>query len=697
MHNQRLIADRFELGPLIGEGGVGLVYHGRDIQNDLPVAVKMLKAEVGQSPEMVERFYREAQALRDLNHPGIIKLLATYEDDTQHAIVMEYMDGGSLADYLAHYGPLAVERTLDVALEAADALVRAHHLGIIHRDIKPGNILIADDGTIRLTDFGLAHLDGLDPITKVGKIVGTFSYLSPEGCNRQPLDARTDIWSLGVVLYEMLTGRRPFEGNGHPGGIVRAILSDPVPILNRVRGGVPPALETLIHRMLAKNREMRIGSMRQVAAELEAVRNGSSWQAGSASFMAWSSFADPSAGRGGPQGGELRQVPVTTKVLVPPPRLNQTRRQRLLDALNRGLAFRRQLTLVAAPAGFGKTTLISDWISSTGQLAAWFALDEADNDPLRFLSYLLMALQQVNPNIGRLLQDVLGAPQGPPIPVLLPHLVNDLAASHLLILVLDDYHVITESEVHQILQYLIDNQPPSLHLVLISREDPPIPLPRLRVRDQLTEIRQRDLRFTASEVAQFLQDSMHLELEETAIATLGARTEGWIAGLQLAALALQEGHSEAETFIAAFTGSDRYVMDYLIEEVVRRQPPNVQTFLKKTAVLDRLTAPLCNALVGREDGEELLDYLDRSNLFLIPLDHHREWYRYHHLFADVLRSTLNQSDLESLHWTAMVWYEDNGYYYEAVQHALERSHLTDDPGDVERLISKVAAETLHGG
>jgi len=275
MEDRQVVANRFELSYMIGEGGVGRVYKGLDTQSGEPVAIKALRPEVIlDAPDLVERFRREGEVLSELNHPNIVKVLATLEEGGQRYIVMEYVPGGSLADLLRNQAQLPLERTLGIALEVTDALARAHHLNIIHRDIKPGNILLAKDGTPRLTDFGLAHIARYPPITTRGEVIGTFQYLSPEGCNRQPLDERADIWSLGVILFEMLAGERPFEGEGYPGAIVSAILNQPVPSLAAFRDDVPPPLDELLGRMLAKNRAARIPSMRLVGAELEAIMRG---------------------------------------------------------------------------------------------------------------------------------------------------------------------------------------------------------------------------------------------------------------------------------------------------------------------------------------------------------------------------------------------------------------------------------------
>jgi NarL family two-component system response regulator LiaR len=275
MDKSQLIADRFELGYLIREGGVGRVYKGLDTQTAAPVAIKVLRPEVIlDAPDLVERFRREGALLRGLNHPNIVKVLATLEEAGQGYIVMEYVAGGSLADLLGRQSQLPLERALGIALEVADALARAHHLNIIHRDIKPGNILLAEDGTPRLTDFGLARMAAYPAITGRGEMIGTLQYLCPEGWNRQPLDERADIWSLGVVLFEMLAGQRPFEDEGYAGAMLNAILNQPAPRLSLFRDDLPRPLEELVGRMLAKNKGARIATMRQVGAELEAIQRG---------------------------------------------------------------------------------------------------------------------------------------------------------------------------------------------------------------------------------------------------------------------------------------------------------------------------------------------------------------------------------------------------------------------------------------
>ena len=367
---------------------------------------------------------------------------------------------------------------------------------------------------------------------------------------------------------------------------------------------------------------------------------------------------------------------LATKLYIPPHRAKIVFRPRLIEQLNEGLRSGHKLTLISASAGFGKTTLISDWVAGCGSPVAWLSLDEGDNDVVRFISYLIAALQSVKPGIGEGLLTTLHASQHQPpsTEAILTALLNEVATiPENFILVLDDCHVIDAQPVDNSLTFLVEHQPPQIHLVIATREDPSLPLARLRVRDQLTELRAADLRFTPTEAAEFLNRIMGLNLTAEDIAALEARTEGWIAGLQLAALSMQ-GREDSARFIQAFTGSHRFVLDYLAEEVLQRQPEPIRNFLLQTSVLDRFCASLCNAVTGRQDGKEMLDILERSNLFLIPLDDQRQWYRYHRLFADVLQTRLMEPQADqaaTLHSHASAWYEQNGLRADAIRHALD--------------------------
>ncbi|MBN1976515.1 MAG: hypothetical protein JW918_03860 [Anaerolineae bacterium] len=394
---------------------------------------------------------------------------------------------------------------------------------------------------------------------------------------------------------------------------------------------------------------------------------------------------------------------LTTKLYIPSPRPNLVERPRLVERLDDGLRQGRKLTLVSAPAGFGKTTLVTDWVCGGAREVAWISLDEGDNDPVQVLTYLIAALQQVDGGIGRTVQQLLRSPQLPPLQSLVSSLINDIAATSTdLTLVLDDYHFISSPVVHQLVGFLLEHQPPTVHVVISTRESLPdaLSLPRLRARGQVTEVGERELRFAAEEIAAFLNQTMHLNLPARTVKAIEARTEGWIAGLQLAALALRDGQEDAEAFIAAFTGDDRHVIDYLVAEVLQRQPETVRDFLHKTVILDRLSVPLCNAVMERQDARAMLDQLESANL-LIPLDNRREWYRYHRLFAEALRATLVPQEERVLHQRAMRWYEAQGFVSQAIGHALAAGDPSAGSGqaldDAERLILLVAEEIMQGG
>jgi len=418
---------------------------------------------------------------------------------------------------------------------------------------------------------------------------------------------------------------------------------------------------------------------------------------------------------------------LATKLSPPPLRPSRVSRPHLMNRLEAGLRQGSRLTLISAPAGYGKTSLVSEWIadsrlkiedirtqntkirepnpqSSFQNLQfCWLSLDEGDNDPSQFLRYLIAALQHAGESIGRVLEAVLDSPQPPPLGSMIPSLINDVAAHPAMaVLILDDYHAITDQSVHAALEFILDHQPPNLHLVLLTRADPPLPIARLRARGQLTELRAADLRFTTDEAAAFLNQVMGLDLHLQDVRALEQRVEGWAAGIQLAAIALEslsktsgtgKDTTEVEAFIRSFTGGHHYVVEYLVEEVLRRQSEDIQNFLLRTSLLERMCGPLCDAILLPDDfrlqnsqpstilqqstvsnSQSILEYLDHNNLFLTPLDSAHTWYRYHPLFAEVLRARLkgqvSADEITAIHRRASVWFWENGMLDEAIEHAL---------------------------
>lgn len=358
------------------------------------------------------------------------------------------------------------------------------------------------------------------------------------------------------------------------------------------------------------------------------------------------------------------------KLAIPPRRAALTRRDRLVSQMNEGMHCK--LALVAAPAGFGKTTLVTTWVAENNTPTAWLSLDSTDADPSRFLTYLVAAVQTVVPGVGEHALEALQFSQTLQVEAILTGLINDLdTIDHPIVLVLDDYHLVNISPVNNAVAFLLDHLPPSVHIVITTREDPQLPLPRLRARGEMIDLRAADLRFTTHEAAQFLEHVMDLDISADDVAVLETRTEGWIAGLQLAALSMH-GRDDLGGFIQAFAGDDRFIIDYLVEEVLRRQPPDVRRFLLQTSMLQRMSGSLCDAVTARNDSTALLELLERGNLFVVSLDNKRQWYRYHQLFAEVLRATARDDGpdaLASRHRRASEWFEHHAMPHDAIRHA----------------------------
>jgi LuxR family maltose regulon positive regulatory protein len=397
---------------------------------------------------------------------------------------------------------------------------------------------------------------------------------------------------------------------------------------------------------------------------------------------------------------------LSTKLYTPPVRPDMVSRSHLIERLHAGL--HRKLTLVSAPAGYGKTTLVNAWLRSTDRPFAWISLDEGDNDLVRFLNYLVAAFRRMDDGVGQTVQRLLETPQLPPVEALLTALINDVAArASSFLLVLDDYHTIAEHAVHGAVNFLLERQPPQMHLVIISRQDPPLPLSRLRGRGQVSEIRQSDLYFTLEETTAFLNQSMGLRLEPSEVAALDAHTEGWIAGLQIAAFALQsriakDGTDSVPRFIDSFSGRHHFILDYLTDEVLERQPESIAKFLLQTCILERMCGPLCDAVTSPAAGDEcvwgsgqqILEHLQHANLFVVPLDDERQWYRYHRLFVELLRARLQEmgpDQIPRLHLQAAMWYDQNELLAEAVQHALAIPDFDLAACMIERAILKVTS------
>jgi LuxR family transcriptional regulator, maltose regulon positive regulatory protein len=377
---------------------------------------------------------------------------------------------------------------------------------------------------------------------------------------------------------------------------------------------------------------------------------------------------------------------LVTKLHIPHPRSSLVTRPRLFNRLNEGLT--HKLILISAPPGFGKTTILCDWISQSPCSFSWVSLDTNDNESSRFWTYFIAAIQRWNPKLGDQALTWLQSSPSIPIEAILTTLLNEIDAfSGSFAIVLEDYHTIDSLSIHQNLTFLIDHMPSNMHVIITSRSDPQLPLAQYRATNEMVEIRSEDLRFTSEEIDLFLNQTMGLGLTFEQIASLESRTEGWIAGLQLAALSMR-GHKDHSGFISSFAGSHRFILDYLIEQVLQRQTTDIQEFLLNTSILTRFTAPLCDAITGRNDSQTILEHLDRANLFLVSLDDERIWFRYHHLFADALQSLLRSNQVPhstELHRRAAKWYETQNMISDAIDHAL----LASDWEQAVRMIEQV--------
>ena len=384
-----------------------------------------------------------------------------------------------------------------------------------------------------------------------------------------------------------------------------------------------------------------------------------------------------------------------TKIFIPASRPNTVFRSSLIRKITEGLAQGGKFTLVSAPAGYGKTTLIIEWLKTIDREHAWFSIDTGDNNPQRFFTYLVASLQTIHNGFGKEVANLLRSPQLPDPETIATLLINQIIdEGKPIVLVLDDYHVITNEYLHRTLEIIIENSPIIFHIVIVTRHDPLLTLGKWRASNQLTELRIDDLRFSDQEVAAFFAQTMQLSLKDSQVITLKDRTEGWIAGLQLAALSLRGREEQGiNDFIDKFSGSHRYVIDYLFDEVLRLQKVEIKEFLCNTAVLGRLCASLCDELMDRNDSKSILISLEQTNLFLIPLDEKRQWYRYHHLFADFLRTELEEEQETSLHRKASEWFESNGYNSEAIEHSL----AAEDVDNAARQIKKQTNSSLLNG
>ncbi len=361
-----------------------------------------------------------------------------------------------------------------------------------------------------------------------------------------------------------------------------------------------------------------------------------------------------------------------TKLHIPDPGKNLVQRSNLFEKLNKGL--NRKLILISASAGFGKTTLLSEWINHYQIPTAWFSINNSDNDTVNFLSYIITGIQNLEKEFGKSTLKLLKSPNYTGYESIINLMINDIInIKKDFLLVLDDFHLINNKDIYNLVSYLIENIPENIHIVLSTRSDPNLPVAKLRSQHQMVELRSSDLSFSTNDISVLFNKKLKFKLSIEDIHSLEAKTEGWIAGLQLAALSIQ-GYEDTSAFIEAFAGNNRYIMDYLIEEVLKIQTDDTKEFLLNTSILEQISAPLCNSVLNRNDSQLILEELEKQNMFVFPLDTERHWYRYHHLFADLLKQRLlykDKSIIEELHNNACNWFEKNEIYDLVIKHALE--------------------------
>ncbi|MDV6243052.1 protein kinase domain-containing protein [Rhodococcus opacus] len=666
----------------IGRGGFGVVYRCRQPHLDRTVAVKVLAADP--APEDLERFLREQRAMGRLSgHPHIVTVLQVGTTPAGRPyLVMPYHRYGSLDATIRRTGPLNWADTVNMGIALAGALETAHQAGVVHRDVKPANILLTEYGDAQLADFGIARIPGGFE-TGTGVITGSPAFTAPEVLAGQSPTPVSDIYSLGASLFCALTGHAAFErrsGEQLVAQFVR-ITTEPVPDLRDP--AIPDAVTAVIGHAMATDPAARPHTAAEFADELRDTRTRAGAHAdedpplrGPADVHVGSpkSVPVPAEPLAGTQRTRLAPPTPATKFRPPTAPKALVPRARLLDVLR--AARRRRLVLIHAPAGYGKSTLAAQWrevLVAGGTVVAWLSVDNDDNNLVWFLAHLIEAIRRVQPTLGHDLGQVLEDRGDDADRYVLTSLVNEVHDRGLPVaVVIDDWHRITDSATLAALGYLLDNGCHHLQLIVTSRTRSGLPLGRMKVRDELVEVTAADLRFDLDESTRFLVDVNGLALADSELAALTRSTDGWVAALQLASLSLR-GRSGAGELIAHLSGRHHAIGEFLAENVLNALEPELLDFLMATSVPERICGELAGVLADTTRGQALLEEVEERDLFLRSLDDDRDWFRYHHLFAEFLRRRLERDapeQLARLHRKASDWFADHHALGEAVDHAL---------------------------
>ncbi|MFE7420127.1 protein kinase [Rhodococcus sp. NPDC057529] len=671
----------FEDAREIGRGGFGVVYRCRQTELHRSVAIKVLFTE-DTDQDHHARFLREQQAMGTLSgHPNIVDVLQTgVTSRGRPYIVMPYHPGASLDARIRQHGPLSVHEVLTIGVKLAGAIHLAHRAGIVHRDVKPANILITAYGEPQLTDFGIARVSGGFETT-TGTVAGSPSFTAPEVLEGETPTITSDVYRLAVTLYCLLTGHSPFERR--PGERIVAqflrITGEPVPDLRPT--GVPDTVCTILEQAMSREPAERPGTVAEFAEKLRDAQRQLGLPAddmalpddltGSREPVEATAAATTSPPRTPsstvpPSASTKFRPPTPTRALVP--------RARLLDLLQAGQ--RRRLVLIHAPAGFGKSTLAAQWrehLIAAGTPVAWLSIDTDDNNTVWFLAHLIEAIRMVRPALAHELGQVLEEHGDDAERYVLTSLINDIhETGELLVVIIDDWHRITDPTTLETIDFLLTNSCHHLQVVVTSRSRTGLPLSRLLVRDELVEIDAAALRFDDEEARSFLVDLAGLTLATDDVARLRTFTDGWVAALQLASLSLR-GREDPTSLIAHLSGRHHAIGDYLAENVLNTLEPDILDFLLRTSITERLCGPLAGRLAGIPRGQAMLEHIEGRDLFLRRLDDDGEWFRYHHLFADFLRRRLERDHpdlVADLHSAAAQWFADHSMLSEAVDHAL---------------------------
>jgi ATP/maltotriose-dependent transcriptional regulator MalT len=693
----------------IGRGGFGVVYRCAQPLLDRAVAVKVLTADL--DPENLDRFLREQHAMGRLSgHPNIVTILQVGTTTSGRPfIVMPYHAKNSLEVLIRQHGPLDWRETLRIGVKLAGALDAAHRAGILHRDVKPGNILLTEYGEPELTDFGIARMAGGFQ-TATGVITGSPAFTAPEVLEGEAPTAASDVYSLGATLFCALTGHAAFERRSGERVVAQfiRITSQPIPDLREQ--GFPAEVAEVIEQAMVRDPAARPASMTALGDELRDIQRilgtavDEMARPVELGVEGRTSPVTPSAGRRDTATATTTPPTPTTKYRPPVPTRSLVARDRLSDVLREG--GRRRFVLIHAPSGFGKSTLAAQWreeLVRDGVAVGWLTIDDDDNNVVWFLAHLIELIRGVRPALATSLSQVLEDHGDDAARYVLSTLIDEIhAKDDRMALVIDDWQRVSDAQTSAALGFLLERGCHHLQIIVTSWSRAGLPVSKLRILDELVEIDTDSLRFDIDEARSLLNDIDGLQLSESDVQALTTSTEGWVAALQLAALALRGG-GDTNALVSGLSGATELIGEFLAENVLDTLEPEMTEFLLATSITERTCGVLASALAEVPRGQAMLEDIERRGLFLQRIDEDPNWFRYHHMFAEFLRRRLDRDHperVEELHRTASEWFVEHGHLNEAVDHALASGDPTRAVDMVERdetnLLEQSKMTTLLG-